>query len=325
MRASIVTLLLLAAPALADEPAPDAPTAHAAVSSGEVELGRPFSLFVTVDKPDGVEINLPSSLGLGEFVEEVRRVANDRTLDDGSKVREFELQLIPWVVGDYQVPGIPVTYAKDGVAHQTQSNTVAISVISAIGSEEGSLRDVAPPVGVQRADWQWIILAIVSAVIVLGAIILVVGTWLVRRRRPVRKAAPAAPLRPVYTGSARDVALARLAALEQRLGESDLRPVVFEMSEIVREFLGRCFTVPALDMTTAELARALAARGDLAGILPGLRAWLEEADLVKYAGESPSADEVLAAIDRARSLVDAAWPATPGTAAEVRRTEPQVA
>jgi hypothetical protein len=112
----------------------------------------------------------------------------------------------------------------------------------------------------------------------------------------------------VLTGSARDVVLARLAELEARLGEHDLRPVVFEMSEALREYLGRCYSINALDMTTAEVIRALAARGDLAGVIDALRDWLQETDLVKYAGESPEASEAQEVIDRARGLVDATWP-----------------
>jgi hypothetical protein len=293
---------------LAAADAPPAPAARAAVSAPEVELGRPFSLFVTVDQGDGVEVNLPSSLGLGEYVEEVRRVANDRTLDDGTRVREFELQLIAWVIGDFQVPGIPVTYVVGGTAHQTQTNAVGISVVSAIGEGDGTLRDIAPPVKIDRRDWMWIVISIVGALLVLGLLVVIVGVYLLRKRRPRRVVRAAAPARPVPTGSAKDVALARLAELEERLGEADLRPVVFEMSEVVREYLGRCYGVAALDMTTGELCRALASRGELAGLLPGLRSWLEETDLVKYAGESPPRDDVAATLDRARSLVEAAWP-----------------
>jgi hypothetical protein len=312
----VLISLLAATPALAQqpadplkpaEPAPPAPSARAAVSAPEVELGRPFSLFVTVDQEDGVEVNLPSSLGLGEFVEEVRRVANDRTLDDGTRVREFELQLIAWVIGDFQVPGIPVTYVVGGTAHQTQTNPVGISVVSAVGEGEGTLRDIAPPVKIDRRDWMWIIISIVGGLLVVGLLVIVIGVYLLRKRRP-RRVVRAAPARPVPTGSARDVALARLAELEERLGEADLRPVVFAMSEVVREYLGRCYGVAALDMTTGELCRALASRGELAGLLPGLRSWLEETDLVKYAGESPPRDEVATTLDRARSLVEAAWP-----------------
>jgi hypothetical protein len=70
-------------------------------------------------------------------------------------------------------------------------------------------------------------------------------------------------------------------------------------------------------MTTGELTRALALRGELSSLLPEMRDWLEETDLVKYAGDRPEAAEVQAAIDRARGLVDASWP--------VLRRETQVA
>jgi hypothetical protein len=292
-----------------------APTARAAVSAPQVELGRPFSLFVTVDRGEGVEVNLPSSLGLGEFVEEVRRVTNDRTTGDGTRVREFELQLIAWVIGDYQLPPIPVTYAVGGVAHQTQTNPVAISVISLIGEGEGSLRDIAPPVDIERTDWTWMIVALSAA----GVLVLVGGFFAVRRLRPRRARVRARPavVRSAPAGSARDAVLARLAELEARLGEADLRPVVFDMSEAVRDYLGRRFEIPALDMTTGELTRALALRGELSALLPEIRDWLEGSDLVKYAGDRPEAAEVQAAIDRARTLVEASWP--------VLRRETQVA
>ncbi len=100
--------------------------------------------------------------------------------------------------------------------------------------------------------------------------------------------------------------MARLVALKQRrpwvrgLG----RAAVFELSEIVRAYLGRRLQFDALDLTTEELLAELHRRRLLGLDLAELSGELSWQDLVKFAKAEPSAHDCEGAIDRAASLVD---------------------
>lgn len=283
---------------------PDAPQARAAVSTSSVQVGATFTLFVTITYAAGAEVNIPSALDFGGAFEEVRRTRGDRTSADGRRVREFELELMGWFVGDQMVPPIPVTYVIGGAAHSTQTNAVPVTVVGVIGDGEAALRDIAPPVPVSRPDWTIIWISIVVGASVAGAALILVAAFLLRRRRrtraPVRKGVRVGP--PLEADAE---ALARLDELEASgtLDADDRKPAFIELSEIVRVYLGRRFGFPALDSTTSEIKASLRRRPGTAAALEILEEWLRVSDLVKYAGYQPPLEEAREAVAQARELV----------------------
>ena len=100
--------------------------------------------------------------------------------------------------------------------------------------------------------------------------------------------------------------MARLLALKQRRPwERGLgRAAVFELSEIVRAYLGRRLKFDALDLTTDELLTDLRRRRLLGLDLAELSEELAWQDLVKFAKAEPTPQECAGAIDRAAGLVD---------------------
>jgi hypothetical protein len=141
---------------------------------------------------------------------------------------------------------------------------------------------------------------------------------------PHRAAAPPPPPpvvvpRPVVIVRARrkldriaEEALARLRALEAsgRL-DSDRRGAYREMVTIIRDYLSARYDVDAQELTTRELCQALTFRSaEAAGLV---RAWLEQCDVVKYAGKSATGDEARGVLDGACWLVDRT---SPGAARE---------
>lgn len=100
--------------------------------------------------------------------------------------------------------------------------------------------------------------------------------------------------------------MARLLALKQRRpwDRGQGRTAVFELSEIVRAYLGRRLRFDALDLTSEELLAELRRRRLLGLDLLEISDELSWQDLVKFARAEPSADDCERAIDRAASLVD---------------------
>ena len=109
-------------------------------------------------------------------------------------------------------------------------------------------------------------------------------------------------------------ALKRRAPWERGLG----RTAVFELSEIVRDYLGKRLQFPALDLTTDEVVDELKRRRILGLDLPGLRDDFAWQDLVKFAKAEPATEDCVGAIDRAASLVDRARGFLPTAAPQER-------
>jgi hypothetical protein len=241
----------------------------------------------------------------------MRRTNTKSTNAAGEPVREFELELMAWVVGDMQIPPIEVTYAYKGTVHRIHTKPVPIRVISMIGDGEEKLRDIAPPVSVEREDYTLLYIIIGLVVAILGALFRRqlrrwVNRWVQRlffRKRRRRRRGPVATERPLGPAEEALVALDQLEQSEA-LTADDRQPFYVELSVIVRRYLGRRFQIRALDLTTGEVKRRLGGLPEGPQVIDLLGDLLDHADLVKYANYGASEEDARVAIAEARTLVE---------------------
>jgi hypothetical protein len=306
---ALAAALLLAAPIAAAvdagspgvaPPAVDAPVASAALSEREVALGRRFLLFVRVVYAPGIAVNLPANLGLPEALEEMRRTSAVRENADGSRTREFEVELMAFGLGEISITPLAVTFTARGEVGQVLTNPLALEVVGVVAEGAEEPRPDAPPVEVRRRDDQLILVG-GGLVALLVVLILVIVT---NRHRHHREGLPGA--RASRRLSPEKEALTRLASLEARgaLEKDDLKPTYLEMSEILKGYIGRRFGFPAGELTTLEIRNELLARAAGAEAEPLIRPWLEEADLVKFANAAASPEEARRALYEARRFVE---------------------
>jgi hypothetical protein len=99
-----------------------------------------------------------------------------------------------------------------------------------------------------------------------------------------------------------------------------------EVSEILRTYVERRFSVPALEMTTREVAEGLQAARVDADIKERLQRFLDRCDLVKFAKVRPDAERSRSVLELGRELVrrtavDQRWAEAPQEADERRSDE----
>lgn len=283
-----------------------APTVRAAAAPTVVPLGGHFTLYVTATFGPGVNVNLREPIGLGPAFEIRRQVSEDHSTPDGRTTREWQLDVMPWEVGDLQVPPIVVTFTFTGQAGQVAANPVPLKIVGALGDivdDPRAMRGLAPPAALSARDWLWIwIAAAAAAVVIVVAIALV---WHGRRRRRAPLASPYTGVRVPRTDMTADRALVQLQALE-RTGalarDADRKAGYTEMVEIVRAYLGVRFHLAVLDLTSAELVARLAEAAHTDDVAR-ISAWLAGCDLVKYGALRATADEAGQALADARGVI----------------------
>jgi hypothetical protein len=286
----------------------NAPEVSAAASPSELPLGGRFTLYVTAVFNDGVEVNLREPLELGGAFEVKRRVSEDKLRADGKHIREWQLDVYAWDVGELHVPPVAVTFTVGGKAAQVATNAVPLRVTGTLGDlvdDPKLVRPDAPPVQLISRDWFWIWIASGAAALVVA----VAGTlWLKRRRRRrvVRLVAGAfVEMSPRRIDMTSERALERLLQIE-RAGvldkDADRKSGYLQMVDVIRDYLGARYRVATLDLTTSELVRAL---GKVAPEHERLlvEAWLERCDLVKYGGFRATTEDAHAVLTDARELV----------------------
>jgi len=267
----------------------------ARVERTEVRLGAPFVYEIEVVHPAGERVAIAPELDAPPF----RGAAGTcRREPAGADVRTTcGIRLALFDLGPHDVPVVRLAVRTPGgeetLPVEGPRVTGVGNVDPAIPPGGLALRPPAPPVPLLVPTWA-------PALWALGAAAAVALALLVRRAWRARaRAAGASTPEPPDDRLAR-----RLDALAAR-GLSP-REHYFELSAIVRAWVSAVTGLPAPELTTSELAGLLEARRDPRVNGPALVAFLETADLVKFAGDEASPERCAAAIAWARRLPAAA-------------------
>jgi hypothetical protein len=157
--------------------------------------------------------------------------------------------------------------------------------------EAGRLRDIKEPL--EAVLWPWV-LALLALIAAVGAL----GYWYETRRR---RGGPALPAGPVDTRSPEQIAYDELDTLVDL--SLPVKEYYDKLSDILRAYLERRLSIPALTMTTHDLRRALVRADADAGARGEIKALLDRCDLAKFARHLPSEAESDRAREDARAIV----------------------
>ncbi|MFQ5608072.1 MAG: hypothetical protein ACE5GA_09005 [Candidatus Zixiibacteriota bacterium] len=269
----------------------------------EATIGDVFTLSISVVYDSSVQISTPE---LGKTVDtfEVQGVAwgEEIVLEDGRKSVTGEVRLWALDEGRYEIPALEIPYVDTlGSPQFAQTSSFAVTVTSNLGGEADSallkplLEPLPNPLGLtanltDRTEF-WISL---GAALALAGLALWV---LIRRRR--------AELAWIDTRPAWEKAFERLAALRNTpyLVNSQHKAYYSELTVILKEFLGRVTAAPAPDMTTGELLAASDTLALLSAHKETLRSVLVQADMVKFARQSPAPEKPERDFETTYSLV----------------------
>lgn len=137
-------------------------------------------------------------------------------------------------------------------------------------------------------------------------LVLALGIWYFRRQKPkpvavaAPVASPAAPLKPPH-----EIALEKLATLEAQAPWKHglVEQFYADLSMIVREYLEKRFSIPALESTTREIIPMLSKTNFDQKFSKTLRDILYEADMAKYARQLPPEQACENAVKAVRRLL----------------------
>jgi len=305
----LVAAMVASAPPLP----PASPRAvHTRLGTAQPRLGEPFDYEIEIRHPTAEAYAPPATADLAPFDAEplgCRRASVPG--GDGDSLTTCAWRLRVFDLGPHDVPAITFEAATPGGARALVVPGPRVEAAGLLdpkaGAEQLQLRPPAAPVPLLVRSWRlvWWAAGLLAAAV--AAFLL----WRWWRRRARAAAEPAPPLPPDERFARRLDALAADRLPEQ----GRAREFFFRLSEAVREYLGALTGVNALDLTTGELLDALAAQGDPRLDLPTLRAFSEDADLVKFARFPAGGYECDAGLRYARELLERTRPAAAADAA----------
>jgi hypothetical protein len=304
-------LLVLALAAAAPAEAPDAgrpaqpESVERKVIPDKVHLGEPFvyRLDIRHSSTQRWELRTPRDLGSFELLEQSR----SRQDAQGHATTTYLLKMAMFALGEHVVPTLTFDVIEPTGASVATLDGPDIECLNSLPKNAEQLgmklQDIKPNEDVPVRSWRllgW--LAGLAALVVLA--ILARRAWL-RRAPPALPAVPPLPL-PERTRRALD-------ALEaEHLPEKGMqREFHFQLSGVVRGYLGERFGFDALECTSGELVREVEQRA-LPGVeFGGLRRFVDQCDVARYARAEVPVPACATALGWARSMLVATTPSEP--------------
>jgi hypothetical protein len=286
-------------------------TIQTRVDRAKIKLGDVFTYTLSIHSKAGVQVMLPGwGANLGQF--EIRDYKTSESKNkDGSVTGTSIYYLAVYDTGKFTIPPVMVPYKLPGETENRQlaSDSVAIEVESIASTEAKDIRGLKTQAAIPP-DYRLVYLVAGLALflaLVTGGII-----YAVRRSRR-KKQLQAEP----FVGPPHEVAIQELEALlaSGLLEQNRIKEFYFELSEIVRRYLGRRFQIYTLERTTTEIMEQLEKLFLSESAFGMISSFLNDTDLVKFARYIPPRGEIDGDVARARIVIESTKPITPVVAA----------
>jgi len=230
----------------------------------------------------------------------------------GAEGTETEVKLsvvpLPPKPGRHELilPPLPISIARASgqvVTVCTQPHTITIE--DPIANTPNPEPKPNPPPRRQLEDWELLRRLVYGGLV--AVVVGVLAAWLFTRwRRRPRPLPPPPPPRPAWEVALEELHDIRHAGLirQQRFSEHFDR-----VSDTIRQYLGNRFGFDGLESTTREALAVLDGVTPAVEPMDKVRAFLRQADLVKFAQLTPTEEECELALSRGEEIVHSTMPA----------------
>ncbi|MEW5795479.1 MAG: hypothetical protein AB1772_03875 [Candidatus Zixiibacteriota bacterium] len=285
-------------PVLAQEPADTVASVAGveittSVDRAESYIGDLITYTLTITY-DSIYQLIPPPLGanLGAFDVKDYKPDIETKLDGGRLRSETIFTLSTYTTGDYVIPPLPVLFILPDSSRKVMlAEPVPIKILSLLEQARGDTLDIKPlkPQYEFPPDYtKYYIYGGLGALVLLIAAALL-GWWLWKRQR-IKKALD---LRPPW-----EIAFEKLAFLKVQYMDNPIadqlaaKEYYFQLTEIVRAYLGRIYRREVLEMTTEQFLDAFREIELPNQLYEQLRGFLGHADRVKFARLMPERERV---------------------------------
>lgn len=269
------------------------------VDKAEIYVGDLITYTVSITYDSTFEMQ-PPPLGanLGAF--EIKDYQADivTRLDDGRIKNDNVFVISTFTTGDYVIPGIPVLFLLPDSSRRvllTEPMAITIRSLLAEGDDSTDVRPLKGPYEFARDLTKYYLWGAAALLVICVTALLL---W--RRWRKRGEASDAIDLRPPW-----EIAFEKLANLKrQRLpAEARFKEYYIDLSETAREYLGRIHNITVLDMTTEEFLSHFKQTEAPDGAYSSVAAFLQHADLVKFARHIPLVERTESDFEQVYGLV----------------------
>ena len=260
--------------------------------SNHVETGNPLTLQlrlpIILGKPDSFD------LGVWENLLPKQNIVNQTEWQASGSFYGKTFTVLFFDEDSLELPPLPIALLNGDTAY---SNSLQIIVTATPSPDD--LNDMAPIKDIYRESTRWTdylpwILGILGVLAIFGGLF-----WLAKRRPKTRIQSRTIETPPDQ------LALKKLEVLSRKglIANNFVKEHYAELTFILREYLEKRFTIPALESTTDETLGYLKGRDFPRQLSQELQYLLEQADLAKFAKIIPPESFHAEALDSSRKII----------------------
>jgi len=259
---------------------------RAKLDTNQVTIGDQFNLYLFVSQPVGIEVGFPDITdSLAGKIEVLRQSKIDTLIINDRIELKRKIMLTCFDSGIYEIPPLPFTMSSAEWNDSLFSNPVFLAVNTV--PLDSVIRDIKQPIQVPVSFAE--IYPFILIAIGIAAITYFIVYLLRRRKRKEPVFSITRPQEPAHLIALRELDELKEAKLWQ---SNEYKQYYTRLTEIIRLYIERRFTIPAMEQTTYEIMLSWKNAGyndrNLYDILKQL---LNLADLVKFAKEKPLPSE----------------------------------
>jgi hypothetical protein len=225
---------------------------------------------------------------LNKNIEVISRGEVDTLLSETQKVISQKFTITSFDSGYFELPSYTFKFAKDsGIVFDTKSPLLYLTVFT---PEVDTAQEFKPIVMPYKEPYTFMeILPWALGGLFIVALIIVIIWFFIRRKnnKPIFVAKPK-PLRPADVVALEKLDELRLAKVWQ---QGKIKEFHSQLTDIMREYLGRRFKFDAIEMTSDEISEELKSLLDNDQAKTKLNSVFQLSDLVKFAKAQPTALE----------------------------------
>lgn len=279
----------------------EATVVYTSISQDSLTLGERLELRVSLVTPRGARIVAPDpEQGIGKLV--VKSWDSQRVQREKSDSLWYKYLLTVYTVEPCTIPRLPFVEIKPDRQDTVWSDSILIRVVSVIDAKPGDtvkLKDLKPQqkAGTPSFLWLWLLCAAAA----IAGVVLAVRHYLKKRQQPP---APPPP-KPPY-----EEALEAIRNLEakQYLMKGMIREFVFEISRILKRYIGRRFDCNAEEFTTEEIVGWIQSAPVAAAQKRSLEWFFTETHPVKFAKMIPDNATVTQFLEETKAFIESTKP-----------------
>jgi hypothetical protein len=276
------------------------------VSPLQPRLSDLIEMDVVVTAQPDVEINPPTfGDAVGDFlVRDYSERSPQEATNDVTNMRVFHYQLEPVASGTHLIRSVAVEFVDNresseekGKASLIESEPIEIKITTELGEQTPDLTNLdpmLPPVPIDRSVSYWLIAGLMLAIAMAVAVLL---------RRRWKQPPSGVQVRQQTPEEIAQEALAQL--LRENLPSAGLfKEFYVRLTGVVRCYIEGTTGLKAPEQTTEEFLREMRSKEVFSAERSmRLKEFLEAADMVKYAGQQPGAEQIELSILRTREFV----------------------